>query len=301
MSVSNLRAFVRVVERGGFAAASRGLGITPSAVAKLITRLEDRLGVRLLHRTTRRVALTPEGETYHLRARDILAAIDDAEAEVSQAGQRPRGRLRVNCVSAFALHQLMPALPEFLSRYPAVELDFTVTDRVVDLLAENGDVGIRTGYVQDPSLVVRKIAETKRGLFASPGYLEQRGTPRTATELLDHLCIVLHLSSASHRWPFRDGSEVRTLDISGRILVDSSEAALRVAIAGGGIVRLADLIAAEAVRDGRLQSVLKESHVAETVPLSAVYPQGRHRMPKVRVFLDFLVERFRHAPWRLGF
>src|ERR1700754_4153278 len=129
-TASDMQVLVRVVERGSFSAAAMDLRVTPSAVSKLITRLEDRLGVRLLHRTTRRVSLTPEGEVYHLRARDILAAIDDADAEVSQAGQRPRGRLRVNCVPAFALHQLMPALPEFLAGYPEVELDFTVTDRV---------------------------------------------------------------------------------------------------------------------------------------------------------------------------
>jgi DNA-binding transcriptional LysR family regulator len=296
MAIGDLRAFVRVVERGGFSAAARDLGITPSAVAKLVARLEDRLGVRLLHRTTRRVALTAEGEIYHLRARDILAAIEDADAEVSQAGRRPRGKLRVNCVPAFAFHHLMPALPTFAARHPDVELEFAITDRVVDLLAENADVGIRTGESQDSSLVARRIAITTRGLFASPAYLKERGTPRTPAELRDHCCIVLQVPSASHRWPFREG----TIDVKGQVQVDSTEAALRLAIAGGGIVRLADLIACHAVRNGRLRPVLVKSHVGETVPLSAVYPRGRHRMPKVRVFLDFLVEHFGHAPWRLA-
>jgi DNA-binding transcriptional LysR family regulator len=296
--ISDLRTFVRVVELGGFAAASHGLGITPSAVSKLVTRLEDRLGVRLLHRTTRRVALTPEGETYHARASDILAAIDDAEAEVSQAGRQPRGRLRVNCVPAFAFHQLMPALPDFVARYPAVQLDLAITDRVVDLLAENADVGIRTGSITDLSLVSRKIADVRRGLFASPAYLAHRGKPRTPDELRKHECIVLSLSPLTNRWPFQDGAEPRAIDIVSRILVDSGEAALRLAIAGGGIVRLADLVVADAVREDSLRPVLTESHIAEPVPLAAVYPQGRHRMPKVRAFLDFLVERFSHAPWR---
>jgi DNA-binding transcriptional LysR family regulator len=256
--------------------------------------------VRLLHRTTRRVALTPEGEIYHLRARDILAAIDDADGEVSQAGQRPHGRLRVNCVPAFALHQLMPALPEFLARYPEVELDFAITDRVVDLLVENADVGIRTGHIQDGLLVARKIAEIRRGLFASPSYLNRCGTPRRPEDLRDHDCIVLNLSRSSHRWPFRDRGRPRVVDVAGRVLVDSGEAALKVAIGGGGIVRLADLIVAEAVREGQLKPVLASSHFAEPIPLSAVYPQGRHRMPKVRAFLDFLVARFGQAPWRVA-
>jgi len=296
--IGDLRTFVRVVERGGFAAASKDLGVTPSAVSKLVTRLEDRLGVRLLHRTTRRLALTPEGETYHLRARDILAAIDDAEAEVSRAGRRPRGRLRVNCVPAFAFHRLAPALTDFRARYPEIELDLAIADRVVDLLAENADVGIRTGTVEEPSLVTRKFAEIRRGLFASPDYLARRGTPVAPEQLHDHDCIVLRLSQSSHRWPFRDNGGVRTLDVRSQVATDSGEAALRLTIAGCGICRLADLIVAEAVGEGLLKPVLAESHVVEPTPLSAVYPQGRHRMPKVRAFLDFLAERFSDLPWR---
>jgi DNA-binding transcriptional LysR family regulator len=297
--ISDLRAFVRVVERGGFAPASKDLGITASAVSKLITRLEDRLGVRLLHRTTRRLAPTPEGEIYHLRARDVLAAIDDAEAEVSRAGQRPRGRLRVSCVTAFAFHQLTPALPEFFVRFPDVELELGITDRVVDLLDQNSDVGIRSGSIDDGSLVARKIAEIRRGLYASPDYLARRGVPRTSDELGAHDCIVLSHIPTSHLWPFHERGKTKTVQIHSRAVVDSGEAALRIAIAGGGIARLADLIVCDAVADRRLVPVLAETHVVEPVPLSAVYPHGRHRMPKMRAFLDFLVDRFGHAPWRL--
>jgi DNA-binding transcriptional LysR family regulator len=295
--ISDVRAFVRVVERGGFAAASKDLGITASAVSKLIRRLEDRLGVRLLHRTTRRVALTPEGEIYHLRARDILAAIDDAEAEVSQAGQRPRGRLRVTCVAAFAFHQLTPALPHFFARFPDIALELGVTDRVVDLLSQNVDVGIRSGSIDDGSLVARKIAEIRRGLYASPQYLDRHGRPRACDELCAHNCIILSQIPSSHRWPFQENGKTKVVQINSRAVVDSGEAALRLAIAGGGIARLADLIVADAVADGRLVPVLADTHVVEPVPLSAVYPHGKHRMPKVRAFLDFLVERFGHAPW----
>lgn len=294
--ISDMRIFVRVVDSRGFAAASKGLAVTPSAVSKLVTRLEDRLGVRLLHRTTRRLSLTPEGETYHLRAREILAAIDDAEAEVSRAGRRPRGRLRVTCFSAFALHHLMPALPDFLASFPEVDLEFAVNDRVVDLLAENADVGIRSGAVDDPSLVTRKVAEIERGLFAAPEYLARYGTPRTPEELHDHHCIVLPFSE---RWPFVKNGQIRAIEVKSRVRVDSGEVALRLATAGGGIVRIGDLLAADSVRLGRLIPVLVESFAADRLPLSAVYPQGRHRMPKVRAFLDFLVKRFGHAPWRL--
>jgi DNA-binding transcriptional LysR family regulator len=295
--ISDVRTFVRVVERGGFAAASKDLGVTASAVSKLVTRLEDRLGVRLLHRTTRRLALTPEGEIYHLRARDILAAIDDAEAEVSRAGQRPRGRLRVSCVTAFAFHQLTPALPHFLARFPDIELELGVTDRVVDLLAQNVDVAIRSGSIDDGSLVARKIAEIRRGLYAAPEYLDRHGVPHDSDELCAHDCIILSRIPSSHRWPFQGNGKTKIVQINSRAIVDSGEAALRLAIAGGGIARLADLIVCEAVADGRLVPVLADTHVVEPVPLSAVYPHGKHRMPKVRAFLDFLVERFGHAPW----
>jgi DNA-binding transcriptional LysR family regulator len=295
---TDMRVFVSVVSRGGFAAASKELGITASAVSKLVNRLEDRLGVRLLHRTTRRLALTPEGEMYHLRARDILAAIDDTEEEVSRAGQSPRGRLRVSCFTAFALHQLIPVMPDFRLRYPEIEIDLAVSDRVIDLLAENIDVGIRTGQVEDPSLVTRKIADIRRGLFASPKYLRQRGTPLTPEDLRNHDCIDLRIFSSANRWHFQvDGNE-RAIEVASHFRIDNGEAALRFAILGGGILQVADLVAAEALRDGRLKQVLIDHYVASSIPLSAVYPLGRHRMPKVCAFLDFLVERFGRSPWR---
>jgi DNA-binding transcriptional LysR family regulator len=293
-----MRAFARVVELGSFSAAADDLGITPSAVSKLITRLEDRLGARLLHRTTRRLSLTPEGETYHLRARDILAAIAAADAEVSRAGQTPRGRLRVNCITAFALHQLVPALPEFTARCPEVKIELTVSDRVIDLLAESADVAIRTGLVTDPSLVGRKITDVGRGLYASPDYLKRRGTPHSPEQLCDHDCIILSFIPSAHRWEFRDKDQVKGFDIVSHVVVDSAEAALRLAVAGGGIARVGDMLVGDAIRDGRLVPVLADRYIAERSPLSAVYPQGRHRMPKVRAFVDFLIERFADAPWR---
>jgi DNA-binding transcriptional LysR family regulator len=293
-----MRAFVQIVDRASFSSAAEDLGITPSAISKLITRLEDRLGVRLLHRTTRRLSLTPEGETYYQRARDILAAIADAEAEVSRAGQIPRGRLRVNCITAFALHQLVPALPEFNTRFPDVTVELSVSDRMVDLLAENADIGIRTGDVSDPSLVARKFAEIERGLYASPDYLALRGVPESPQQLSSHDCIVLTSFPSPNVWMFRDDDMIVDVKVAGRFVVDTGEASLKLAIAGGGIARLGEIIVAEAVREGRLVPVLRHCYAAERAPISAVYPQGRHRMPKVRAFIDFLVERFARAPWR---
>jgi DNA-binding transcriptional LysR family regulator len=293
-----MRVFVRVVERGSFSAAAEDLAMTPSAISKLVSRLEDRLGIRLLHRTTRRLALTPEGETYHLRAQEILSAIDDAEAEVARLGTTPRGRLRVNTGTAFALHELVAALPDFIARYPEIEIDLSVTDRVVDLLSENADVAIRTGLVTDPSLVARKIADAERGIFAAPAYLDRRGAPATPDELARHDAIVVNSVPAVNRWPFRDGDGVRIVEVNNKIVVDDAEVALRLAIAGAGILRVSDMLVGEAVRRGLLVPLFVGVSVSEPLPVSAVYPQGRHRMAKVRAFVDFVVDRFKGAPWR---
>lgn len=294
--ISDMRAFVQVIQRGSFSAAAEDLSLTPSAVSKLVSRLEDRLGVRLLHRTTRRLALTPEGETYLVRARDILGAIDDAETEVARASTTPRGKLRLNTGSAFMLHELAAALPDFLARHPEIEIDITVTDRV-DNLVENADVAICIGAIADRSLVARRFAYTERGIFAAPRYLDRFGVPDSPDDLIGHACIVLSSVPSINHWPFRDGNEIKTFEARGRLVVDDAEAALRLAIAGAGLVHLSDLLVGNAVRRGELVPLLGEHHLVEPVPVSAVYPQGRHRMLKVRVFIDFLVERFADAPW----
>lgn len=298
-SAIDMRVFARVVEKSSFSSAGKDFGLTPSAVSKLITRLEDRLGTRLFHRTTRRLALTPEGETYYLRIRDILAAIDDAEMEVTRSGTTPRGRLRVNMGTAFMLHALSHTLPDFLARYPEIETEFTVSDRYADLLAENCDVAISTGPVTDPSLVARVFARTERHVFASPAYLAHHGTPLTPDDLTHHECIRLSSMPALNRWPFADGKTVRVVEVGGRVIVDDAEAALRLAIAGVGLIRVADLLAGNAVRRGELVPLLMACQHDEPVPIAAAYPTGRHRMAKVRAFIDFLVERFSGQPWSL--
>jgi len=295
----DMRVFGRVVEKSSFSAAGKDFGLTPSAVSKLITRLEDRLGTRLFHRTTRRLALTPEGETYYLRVRDILAAIDDAEMEVARAGTTPRGRLRVSMGTAFMLHAMARTLPDFLGRYPEIETEFNVSDRYVDLLAENCDVAIRTEPVTDPALISRVFARTERHVFGSPAYLAHRGAPLTPDDLTHHECIRLSSMPALNRWPFADGKAKRVVEIGGRVVVDDAEAALRLAIAGVGLIRVADLLTGNAVRRGELVPLLMAYQDDEPVPISVAYPAGRHRMAKVRAFIDFLVERFSGQPWSL--
>jgi DNA-binding transcriptional LysR family regulator len=297
---SEMRVFVRALDRGSFSAAAADLELTPSAVSKLVTRLENRLGVRLLLRNTRCLALTPEGELYLARARRILADIDDVEAEVARARAAPRGLLRVNSTSPFGLHQLAPSLNDFLARYPEVTVELATTERVVDLVEENVDVAIRCGTVTDGALIVRKIASLEWVICAAPAYLERRGTPLAPGDLERHDCIVISSGPVHKRWPFRTAAGLDLAEVAPRVTVADAEAALQLALQGAGIMRLSDLIVGPLVRAGQLVPLLTDTHHVEPVPLSAVYLAGRHRLPKVRVFLDFLVERFAHAPWRLA-
>jgi DNA-binding transcriptional LysR family regulator len=293
-----MTAFVRAVELGGFSTAARELGLTPSAISKLVTRLEDRLGVRLLNRTTRRLALTPEGEAYFHRCQRILGDIRDAEEEVARFRAEPRGLLRINVGTAFGMHQLTPALPEFLARHPEIQVELTVTDRVVDLIEEGADLGIRLGTLPDSSLVARKICDLERVICAAPAYLRRHGTPKKPEDLLRHNCLNITYSPALRRWPFEAAEGVRHIEVGGTVSASTADSLLQLALLGVGIIRLSDAIVGAAIRDARLLPLLQDVHHSEPLPLHAVYPQGRHRSPRVAAMIDFLVERFGDAPWR---
>jgi DNA-binding transcriptional LysR family regulator len=282
-----------------FSAAAQDLGLTPSAVSKLITRLEDRLGARLLHRTTRRLSLTSEGEHYFARARKILADITEADAEVARSQAAPSGRLRINTSIAFATYQLAPSLPDFMARYPGIAVELSVTDRVVDLVEDDADVTIRAGRIPDTTLSARQIGAFQRVICASPQYLERHGTPHVPLDLSSHACISL-AAADTMRWPFRSPKGIEQVQIIPRLTSDNGDVALRLALSGAGIVRLAELLVGEPIRRAELVPVLTDVHHAEPIALTAIYLAGKHRLPKVRVFLDFLVKKFSHAPWRTG-
>lgn len=295
---AEMTAFVRAVETGGFSAAARDLGLTPSALSKLVGRLEDRLGVRLLHRTTRRLQMTAEGEAFFNRARPILTALDEAEAEVAAAGAQPRGLLRINCGSAFGRHQLTPAIPRFLESYPEIELDLTIDDLATMPTDDRYDLSIRIGALDESSAVARRICNLERVICAAPAYLERYGMPRTPDELQRHNCLWITSLPALRRWPFDTDDGIRVVHISGNIVANNAETILQLAVAGVGITRLTDVIVGDALRRGALVPVLTEWHHVEPVPLYATYPSGRHLAPKVRAMMDFLVEQFGHTPWR---
>lgn len=293
-----MRAFVRSVELGGFSAAARDLDLTPSALSKLVTRLEDRLGVRLMNRTTRKLALTAEGEAYFYSARRILNAISEAEEEVTRFSKSPKGLLRVNAGVAFGLHQMAPALPRFLERYPDIEIDINITDRVIDLMEEGADIAIRSGVLRDSSLTARKICDLQRVICASPAYLKKHGVPRSPQDLLNHNCLSISAAPQLRRWPFSTKSGIESIEVKGNVNANNAETLLQLAATGVGIIRLADVIVSDGIRAGWLTPILTDVHQREPLPMSAVYLPGKHKSPRVAAFVNFLVETFASAPWR---
>ena len=294
-----MAAFVRVVDAKGFSAAAPGLGLTPSAVSKLVTRLETRLGARLLQRTTRAIHLTSEGEVFYEQARRIVGEIETLERRIADRRGTPQGLLRVTTSLAFATHQLTPVMAEFLARYPAIQVALLPSDRIVDMVEEGIDVAIRIGRLADTSFMARRIGEDKRVICAAPDYLARRGMPRHPEDLRHHECILSRERAHLNRWAFRIDDEVRELEVTGRLAVDEGDAQLQLALQGIGIVRLTRLTVAQAVRSGRLVSLLPEFSADQPVPINAVYPHRRHLAPKVPAFVDFLIEKFTPPSWEI--
>lgn len=292
-----MTAFVRAVEHNGFSSAARDLGVTPSAVSKLVTRLERKLGVVLLQRTTRRLALTPEGEMYFERAQRIVEAIADAEGEVMRFRERPRGKLRINTGTAFGTYALVPAVPEFLARYPEIELELTLTDRVVDMAEAGADLAMRLGPLTEANLVARKLCKLNRVICAAPAYLARRGTPRTPEDLAQHDCLIITGVTGQREWPFAGPDGARKLAVHGAVTVNNAETLYELALAGVGIIRLSDIIVGPAIRDGRLVPLLADTHRPEALMLYAVYQATRYRPLKVGAMINFLVEKCADPPW----
>ena len=299
-SANEMGIFARVVDRGSFAAAAADLGLSPSAVSKLMSRLESRLGVRLINRTTRRLALTAEGEVFLDRSRRILDAIEAAENEIASARRAAHGHLRVHAFPSFAVDHLSAVLPEFLARYPRITFEFLVTNRVVDLVDDNIDIALRVGPVGDSTVVARKIADLTQVVCASPAYLARCGTPAHPHDLAHHACLTLSHVPSSRIWSFTVGGEAVQVEVGGSVVADSAHMLLRLAVAGAGIIRFGDIIVAQAIREGRLVPLMESLQQPEGFPMWAILQPRRLRTPRVKAFLDFLLERFGPAPWRAG-
>jgi len=292
-----LQTFVAVAETGSFTTAATRLGLSRAMTSRHLQTLEDRLGVRLLQRTTRRVSLTEAGLGYLERARRLLADFDEAETEVRGERAAPRGTLRVNAPVTFGRTHLAAALPGFLSQYPDLTVEVTVNDRVVDLVEEGYDVAIRIGRLVDSSLVARRIGTVRARLAASPGYLARHGIPSAPDDLADHLCLGYAYTAGAQRLVHLDGREA-AVRFDGPLSANNGDILAEAAAGGAGIVIQPDFILGPYLVDGRLVPVLPD-WAPRDLGLYAVHHQSRHVAAKVRAFVDYLAERFRDSPWTI--
>lgn len=292
-----MEAFVRVAEARSFSEAARRLRSSKSVVSRQVSALEAELGARLFHRTTRSLTLTEAGQGYYDKAARILADIDEANQSVSQLQAAPRGRLRVNAPMSFGFLHLAPAIPDFLARYPEVEVDMTMNDRFVDLVDEGFDVAVRIARLADSSLVARKLAPARRVVCASPAYLEAHGVPQSPDDLKDHECLCYTNVALSDEWRFT-GPDGRPwpVEVKGRLRANNGDALRAAALKGLGVINQPSFIVGGDLQSGTLVSVLTEFTPQESA-VHAVYPHSRHLSPKVRAFVDFLADRFGPRPY----
>lgn len=293
---SQMILFARVVETGSFSAAARALSHTPSAVSRQIRHLEDRVGVRLLHRSQHGISLTEEGRAFHQRCSAVAADVAEAEEFLSGMGG-VRGTLRVVATVAFGKAQLLPIIPRFLEEYPDLRLSLELTDRSVDLATDDVDVAIRfSEQIDDPDVIARKLAPNRRVICASPSYVERHGMPETPEDLARHNCLRLTTVSTWNDWEFgADGEE--TLHVGGNFEANSADAIYHAALAGVGIARLSIYLIDEDLRSGRLVRLLPD-YVQENSNIVAIFANRRNLAPKIRAFVDYLVGHFDgQPPW----
>lgn len=290
-----MEVFAAVVERGGFSAAAKLFGMTPSAVSKLVTRLEGRLGARLINRSTRKLQLTAEGQAFHQRCVTILSDIAEAECEAA-AGRAPRGRVRVNANVAFGNQILLPLVPAFLAEHPELSVDLVFTDQVVDLIEERADIAIRVapGPLRGNQLMARKIGESGVAVVASPDYLARHGEPRTPAELVKHNLIGFNFARSVEGWPFRVDGVLISIAAVGNTQVGDGEIARQLAVAGIGLARLGRFHVEAEIAAGRLVTVLDAFNPGDIEVIHAVYlGQGGFVPARMRAFIDFLARNVR--------
>src|SRR5271165_430602 len=294
--IDAMHAFVAVADLEGFAPAARKLGLSASAVTRLIAALEHRLGARLLQRTTRSVALTDAGARYLERIRRILADIEEAELAAESERTRPAGRLVISAPVGFGRLHVSPVMSAYLNRYPEVSGELRLEDRTVSLVEDGVDLAVRIGQLPDSSLVARQVGDMRRIVVASPAYLKAHGEPKTPEALTHHQIIQFGGSALTADWRFaRDGEEFR-INVTPRFTSNVADAAIQYALAGGGLTRVLAYQAADAIKRGRLKIVLQKFAIA-ALPIHILYPTSRLLSAKVRAFIDLVVET---ADWRFG-
>lgn len=295
-----MEVFVRVVEHGNFSRTAAALDLTPSAISKLISRLEDRLGVTLFLRSTRSLQLTPEGQVFYDRVRKIVMEIEQSEREITSSAAAVSGVLRINSNIPFARTYLLPALPGFLEKFPGISLDVVQTDLPVDLIFERADVAIRTGHLPDSSLRARRLLNPRKHVVASPKYLARYGTPNHPRDLDAHNCLTFNINRSLDTWPF-DGTqrqEEARLDrsVKGNMRLDNGETVRRLCLAGLGIARLSEFHVGPDIRSGRLVPLLEDYNPGDTEPVNALYVDHAHLSARIRVFIDYLAASIKARP-----
>ena len=297
MELRDIEVFVQVVEDGDFSAAARTLALTPSTVSKSIARLENHLGRRLFHRSSRSMGLTPEGQSFLEAAHRVLDAMEEAEAVVSAT---PSGTLRVRSVPTFARYQVAPLMPAFRRLYPKLRVEFMLSNERTAWLDDGADVAIASGDLPSSSLIARRIASSRWIICASPRYLQDHGTPSSLEELSQHECLNFSMQTKWNRWSNAESGINSRLNTSGGIVANQGDMLLALARAGAGIVRLAEFHISDDLRAGGLVALFPDhqDHIEE--PIYVLYQDKRNLSPRIRVFLNFLQEAFAHPPWLEG-
>jgi DNA-binding transcriptional LysR family regulator len=291
--LTEMEAFATVVDQGGFTDAARKMGISKSAVSKHVSSLETRLGARLLNRTTRRVSPTEIGLAYYDRARRVLNDAGEADALVSSMQSAPSGLLRISVATDFGVNHMSPILGDFLVDYPDITVNMVLNNRFVELISEGFDLAIRIGEMEDSSLRARKLTETTKRLIAAPSYFEQFGRPEKIDDLNSHKLLHYSNQSAGNVWKLTAPSgEKRQVRTQGWLTVNDGQSLLNACVSGLGIAYLPSFLYADALRQGLVEEVMPDLP-KETQGIYAVYPPGRYTQPKVRTFIDFLVESFK--------
>lgn len=294
-----MAAFVAVACEGSLSAAARALDLTPSAVSRILARLEARLGVQLVVRTTRSLRLTAEGEAYARSARRILDDIAEAEETIADRGC-PRGRVRVSISAAHGRLTLVPLLAEFVKLHPGIKLDVEVSDELADIMGGKVDLAIRSGPLADSPLTARRLGETGRVVVASPAYLEREGTPQTPNELAGHNCLDFSFARAEPGWPFREDGRTYVLPVDGNMKANSGDTLVQLALEGHGITRVGAFHVAEHLAQGRLVTVLDAFNPQDREALHAVFVGGALMPARLRVLVDFLAARMVGGEGRRG-
>lgn len=288
--IRELSFFLRVSEEASFSAAARSLDIDPSTISKVIQRLENRLGVRLFHRTSRVLQLTQEGQQFLAAAQKVMTALEDAEASVSPSVTEATGLLRLSSTPAFARHHLAPLMADFLKANPALRVEFLLTATPPDLFEQQIDISFQSGNIPDSTLVARRVTSARWQICGAPSYFERHGKPHTPADLAKHQCLNFLPGSYRSRWSTQEGSRTQTLEPKALVAANNGDMLCALATQGLGLARLADYHFADALAMGQLVTVL-DPYQLDREPIYAVYASKRHLSARVRVFLDFISER----------